>query len=679
MESSRYQPPVRRSLSDEELAKKVNEATSSHDGMEAVMDLLVAQEALRAQEDAELEAWVEQMEAEGSAEAIAALAKFQGKDFVPQTDQIQFANPVETEEQVSQGKEPEQFSWFTKPEESEPIEEAPVEPEIEAVVEVIEIIEEVSVAEELTPEGTETPTDFERLLTAAAAEEEATAIEDKDAVDETGPANLVVPGDEHRNRKPISQLLVWLGASAVLTPMLFSLVLFGLGLSAQSVIVDLTVGYLASGALIATAALAGKRSGLSTAVISRAVFGVWGNSFPLSLLTISRLILSAVILALLPVFVDGLFSQLLPFDTVLTNLGGVRITAGYLFGLVVLAIVLAVSLLRGKASRITLLILSLSAFAALLVSLIGMAQRPLSFASAGIGFVSSESLAAIALIIAVQLLLWVELAPNLSKAVPMKPRGVKVFLAVLASQALIPLIVSILGYAFIAGALTSAVAVDELGPIRALVTSLPTWASSVLIVAVVISLIYAGVLSLKSLSLDLIALVRIRSRVLSTTLAVFLVSLVQLWFVQQPELRTVEYLLNISVLAGILSSGWIGMFIADVAVRKIAYHELSLNRAYGFYGKFNILSLVVWFTSVGLALVFVPVNLMGLEFTGLLAERIGLDQSLGSQALTLCSVVLFACLLTVLARIPQIRKQEKEVLAVESRREQLNDIFIGQE
>jgi hypothetical protein len=36
-------------------------------------------------------------------------------------------------------------------------------------------------------------------------------------------------------------------------------------------------------------------------------------------------------------------------------------------------------------------------------------------------------------------------------------------------------------------------------------------------------------------------------------------------------------------------------------------------------------------------------------------------------------------ILTVAMRIPQIRNQEREVLAVESRREQLNDIFVGQE
>jgi hypothetical protein len=35
--------------------------------------------------------------------------------------------------------------------------------------------------------------------------------------------------------------------------------------------------------------------------------------------------------------------------------------------------------------------------------------------------------------------------------------------------------------------------------------------------------------------------------------------------------------------------------------------------------------------------------------------------------------------LTLAIRIPQIRKQEREVLALESRREQLNDIFLGTE
>ncbi|NBW74148.1 MAG: hypothetical protein EBR26_07110, partial [Microbacteriaceae bacterium] len=93
MESSQYEPPVRRSLSDEELTARVNEATASHNGMEAVMELLVAQENLRAQEDAEIEAWVEKMETEGTPQALAALAKFQGREYIPEPEPIQQVEP----------------------------------------------------------------------------------------------------------------------------------------------------------------------------------------------------------------------------------------------------------------------------------------------------------------------------------------------------------------------------------------------------------------------------------------------------------------------------------------------------------------------------------------------------------------------------------------------------------
>ena len=75
----------------------------------------------------------------------------------------------------------------------------------------------------------------------------------------------------------------------------------------------------------------------------------------------------------------------------------------------------------------------------------------------------------------------------------------------------------------------------------------------------------------------------------------------------------------------------------------------------------------------------IPVNLMGFGFTGALAPSLGLDDSLASQSVAITAVILLGALLTVIARIPQIRKQEKEVQSVESRREQLNDIFIGQE
>jgi hypothetical protein len=73
------------------------------------------------------------------------------------------------------------------------------------------------------------------------------------------------------------------------------------------------------------------------------------------------------------------------------------------------------------------------------------------------------------------------------------------------------------------------------------------------------------------------------------------------------------------------------------------------------------------------------VNLLGFGFFGFALPSLGLEANLGSAAIGFAITVLFGALVTVAARIPQIRKQEREVLAVESRREQLNDIFVGQD
>ena len=86
MESSNFQPPVRRSLSNDELEARVNQAMTSHSGVEAVMELLVAQEALRAQEDQAEANWVASMQSNGSIEALNALENFrrQTPGYVPQ-------------------------------------------------------------------------------------------------------------------------------------------------------------------------------------------------------------------------------------------------------------------------------------------------------------------------------------------------------------------------------------------------------------------------------------------------------------------------------------------------------------------------------------------------------------------------------------------------------------------
>jgi len=136
---------------------------------------------------------------------------------------------------------------------------------------------------------------------------------------------------------------------------------------------------------------------------------------------------------------------------------------------------------------------------------------------------------------------------------------------------------------------------------------------------------------------------------------------------------------NVFILLSLLSAGWIGMLVTDVALRRIAYHELSLSRSYGFYKRFSIISIASWLVTVASAIAFIPVNLKGLDFTGFGLESIGLERNEYSAPIGFLISVAAGALLTLIVRIPEIRKQEREVLQVESRREQLNNIFLGQE
>ena len=716
MESS-YQPPVRKSLSDEELAARVNLATSSHSGIEAVMVLLVAQEQLRAQEDAELAQWVTQMENDGSPEALLALENHrrstQGIAPVDQVVEVQPENEpeeateveavveIEAEEVEEKESSSSPFSWFTRTKETPVVEpaaeiqvveevsiETPVAEELvveEPVEEIVEedpvveeatgeeLIEEVSVSD-LHPEGSETVDSFDQLLAAASAEEELTALEDAKEVSpavEEASSNVTVPSDEHRDRKPLSQLFIWLGASATLVPIVLVAVLIGFGLSATAVLVDLVVGYLVAGVIIGVAALAGKRSGLSTSVISRAVFGVWGNSIPLTVLFIARAAITALVLSVFTFLLDGLDARIPAFDTVLFSAIGINLTVGFLVQLSVLTLVGALTLLKGLASRTIQVMISLISVALVIESLLGLPFGKLALSAPGnLGIFSKESIAGIALVAMTSLTLWLGIAPNLSKSIPMKQRGFNVFGFVLAANFVVPAAIGVVVLFWLGN--------STVGLIES-VAALPQWSSSALVSGVVISLIYITLLNLKTASLDLVALIRLKSNGIATLLSFVSVVALLVLFAQQPDSQRLEYLVNVYVFVSALLAGWMGMFVADVSLRRIAYHELSLNRSYGFYKKFNWLSIVIWFASIAVAIALVPVNLLGFSFFGFALPLVGLEASLGSAAIGLAITVLFSALLTVAARIPQIRKQEREVLAVESRREQLNDIFVGQE
>ena len=745
MDSSNFQPPVRRSLSNEELEARVNQAMSSHSGVEAVMELLVAQEALRVEEDREEQLWIDNMRQNGSPEAQAALNSFLGisnpapvqepvapaeppyvepvqvsevapvvetpvaetpvqpeapkappvftwlnpapptpvaKPEVVEVPEV-IAEPEVAEEVVEEAfveppkpEQPSTFSWFTKTEEPEAqLEEVVVE---ETLVEIVEVLPE----EELAPSGSESETEFEMLLAAAAAEEELTALEESEkksvATLVATESNVLIPSDEHRNRGPLSQLWVWLGASATIVPVLLVWLLISLGLNATAITVSLVGGYLVSGLLIAVAAIAGKRSGLSTATISRSVFGVWGNSIPLVISFVSRVAVAAILVSIFTFFMNQLGVMQEEFATVLLNIAGVEFTLGFVFQIVFVLGAAIIASLRGIVGRTVQLLVSLLGFVIFIESFAGIAGQSVSFTAVGpTELVSLTGLAGFALVVMVNLTLWFALAPNISKAIPMSVRGIKVFSAVLVANFAVPALVGVLAVLWL-GSLSTLAASASLSPQQALEV-LPTWAQGTLTAGAALTIFFATILSLRTAALDYVSLFRTKSRITALVLTVVVTVLLLALFAQQPESQQVTYLSNLFVLVAAGSAGWIGIFAADVAIRRQAYHELSLSRSYGLYKKFNILALITWVLTLALAVALIPVTLFGFDFMGFALPYLGLEANIGSAAIGFLATLTFGMLITFAIRIPQIRKQEREVLELEARRDQLNDIFVGNE
>ena len=126
---------------------------------------------------------------------------------------------------------------------------------------------------------------------------------------------------------------------------------------------------------------------------------------------------------------------------------------------------------------------------------------------------------------------------------------------------------------------------------------------------------------------------------------------------------------------GVPVAAWSGIFVSDILIRRIAYHEISLSRAYGFYKSVNWVNLSAWVAGSGLGYGLIYSEQLGFGWTGYLADLMVNQEFWATTSFGLIIAFAFGSLVPVVAGIPRIKRQEAEVLAIESRRDDLKDIF----
>ncbi|MEY4618669.1 MAG: hypothetical protein RL101_855, partial [Actinomycetota bacterium] len=251
---------------------------------------------------------------------------------------------------------------------------------------------------------------------------------------------------------------------------------------------------------------------------------------------------------------------------------------------------------------------------------------------------------------------WITAVAEFTRKIPMRESGVKVSTYVALATGVLPLLISSYGLV----AIRSIASLEKISvvksPLELLSKVLPAWSANILLYSAVATLViwiaswmYATSVSFVAIGAKLRpAISQPLITVLALVVALFATPFVNVFFV------------------GVIVLAWAGIFVGDVAIRRIAYHEVSLARDYGFYKAWN------WTNITG----FVIASVVGL---GLIGNVEGPWSWLGFISDSYLDIGIFiaplvAFIFPILFGRKRIALQEKEVLKIEARRHDLADV-----
>ncbi len=618
MDSSQFLPPTPRALGDQELQEVLEAAKRDGGGVLAAMQILEAQAQLRETDKSELHAWrVAQSEREAQAEVVELPVAT-----VPQAEEapvVTLADPtISSEEQDATAADELLYESA---------------PELVEQVSTPELVEQVS-----TPELVE--------------------------------VTVVVPNKRNAKDSSSSQFWVWLTISGSLLPFGIALWLQSLGLTFSQSLVAAALGLFVSAGVVAIGAIAGKRSSLPTLVLSRAAFGVLGNLAPATVLVLSRLFWLVVLVFLGYLLIAQSYGSAGSISGVATTISWISVAV---LGIIVTSAVV-LSSLGGKtlvwAQRLSGVV---GVTVALTVSSVRISASGFnqSFTEQGSWL---RALGAAVVVFAVFGLAWSSASADYASGLPVKVRGWRVVTWALLSLGLVPTGLAALGLIIFSdtssrhfGSTFNALIAGSDG-----LTPLGIAAQASLVLTLVTSI--AMSLRSSSLSFESIRL-KIKVSLATPILAFVAVGLAIFGF---SRLGSAGFWFNLQGYALVIAvpvAAWSGIFISDVLIRRIAYHEVSLSRSYGFYRAVNVLNLCGWVVAVAIGWGLLRSELVEFQWLGYLSDYAS-NREFWSQS-NFGVVIAFAIglLLPVFGGIPRIKRQEAEVLQIEARRNDLNNVM----
>jgi NCS1 family nucleobase:cation symporter-1 len=661
-------PPTPRSMSDDELNAEVARLQSQPDGLMAAMALIEAQNLLRQQDSFAYSQWQLQ------AQMQAASAPIEAQDPEPV-----IAEPATTSIPVV----PDPVAAAPSPViASEPIAAVGDMKSVEDVVAALNRnYENPVVTEPVAPEASQTDEILEDLQVQQAEPAPISSV--ASVAKETSTSEEQTSSDPETTIMPIARTrtsgaLSWSWISIAASPLVLVLAAF-LKESGASLAQSLVV---VSGLILATAVFAGvgavaaKRGSSQIGVVSRAAFGVWGNVFPAILMLLVKIIWTVALL----IFGVRILSPLIsnqPWFAVLSMqfVFPAEFTA---LLLTLIPVVVIASLVAGFGG-ITLLRAQQLAAIFSLVGIAGVgyfvfttysildAQQGEMLGAAGLLDLAILSFALFGFTVFSQ-------SGDFARKLPVETPGAKVFFLSFVSTLFIPLIVGVMGvlWVFMAEEGFGLLLTSQLLP--AIASAAPLWVFIAFVVAVGLSVLQLLASSIYSLAGGLASIGgKIPGAVAVLLLAVLVLAGTLASSMLLGTSSLLSMLIELILLASVVAASYSGIVLSDALIRARDYHEVSLTRDYGFYGRFNVANTIGFILATALG--FGYLNGAGvLSFwAGYLGDFTPAIFDIAGSNIGIAMAFGLAVLFPVLFGIPRIKGQERKLLELDERREELKE------
>lgn len=644
MDLSEFTPPTRQSLTDQEISKRLGEATADEAGMLAAMDFLEEQTKLRDEDNRATEAWIVKMKESSDPRAATALENLDRarKGLEPL--------PLEVAETFTASvPEVPEYPVFN-PSVQEPVIEPVVVPETlsepdvfsaEEVVEALEESEPIVEAEEVLPEAPEP-----------------IKLSEPTSLDE-------IPAPTVRGFRLVSAANWTLGVG-VLAPMVGAAFAAVNGLNFVTSVLAGLLGVLVGVKVNVLGLLTARRTKRGLAVASRATYGVFGAILPGLLLLLAGIGGLASLAFGGAKYLDNTVVGLPAFDSTLFTLGSLEIKTESV-AVVVLVLVAGVLAIFGgsfarwlKISLAGILLLGFLAFAILTSGSIDFLNLA--------GVFQADKFILVAPLFA---LLMSVFAYGLDgESVAAASWGAKkktLTWPIFVFGFLLPL----LAYAHLAAMLNGHSFKSPEQVIEFLLSVGGELAPTLLVdsaIVAIVALLFAGVSKLIE-ALKTIGTNQIGFGLATVVASVFILAIGAL-AISSPNALSISLLITALLL--IPAAAWLGAVLTETVMRRGSYHDASLTRGYGFYGSVN------WVAAIGfiLSIVFglgVSEQTAGISWLGYFSGLTGLSTSIELAALISMGI---SVVFTLATGFPRILRQQLETKQVEERKFDLLNVVV---